>query len=163
MRLWDKNWKFATGESQWDQDSVSFSRLKGTLRGLHFQYKPREQAKYVVLLEGRIMDIAVDLRLNSSTFGKWFACEMEASMPRALFIPPGFAHGFVTRSDNCLILYKMDAPYDPNLESGIVWDDPDLNIDWGITDPIISDRDRSFGTFSLVSQEINRRYKNEQG
>lgn len=162
-RLWDIQWEFCTDDLQWNQDSISYSRQKGTLRGLHFQHKPREQAKYVVLLEGKITDIAVDLRLDSPTFGNWVACEMDAAIPKALFIPPGFAHGFVTRSDNCLILYKMDAPYDPNLESGIVWNDPDLNIDWGITDPIISDRDRSFGTFSVVTQEVNRRYKNEQG
>lgn len=163
MRLWDQEWKFTADSRQWDQDSISYSHLKGTLRGLHFQYKPHEQAKYVVLLEGKITDIAVDLRLDSPTFGNWFACELDSGMPRALFIPRGFAHGFVTRSDKCTVLYKMDAPYDPSLESGIVWNDTDLNIDWGITDPIMSDRDRGFGTFSLVSQELNRRYQNEQG
>ena len=162
-RLWDIQWRFTTANSEWDQDSISHSRSKGTLRGLHFQFKPREQVKYVILLEGRITDIAVDLRLDSPTFGNWFACELDSAMPMALFIPKGFAHGFVTRSDNCLVMYKMDAPYDPTLESGIVWNDPDLNINWGITDPIISDRDRGFGTFSQASQELNRRYQNGQG
>ena len=156
-RLWDIQWRVSAEDIQWNQDSISYSRPKGTLRGLHFQFKPREQAKYVVVLEGRITDIVVDLKLNSPTFGSWFACELDAAIPRALFIPRGFAHGFVTRSDNCVVLYKMDAPYDPSLESGIVWNAPDLNIDWGITDPIVSDRDRGFGSFSQVSQELYRR------
>ncbi len=124
---------------QFVQDNMSFSR-RGVLRGLHFQKPPAEQGKLVRVAKGRIRDVAVDLRRNSPTFGRWVMVELREGDGRALWIPPGFAHGFYAQEDS-IVLYKVTAYYSPALDAGIRWNDPDIAIDWGVENPILSDRD----------------------
>ncbi len=122
------------------QDNVSFSTY-GVLRGLHFQLPPKDQGKLVSCLLGEILDVAVDIRKDSPSYGKWVAEHLSAENHRMLWFPAGFAHGFVVLSETALVVYKVTAPYTPELDRGIRWDDPDLAIDWQIENPIISSKD----------------------
>jgi dTDP-4-dehydrorhamnose 3,5-epimerase len=124
------------------QDNESKSS-KGVIRGLHYQLKPSQQSKLVRVVEGRIFDVALDLRRDSATFGKWFGIGLDSESKEQLFIPGGFAHGFSVLSDSAIILYKVDALYDKNSERGISVMDPELAIDWhlGNADPVISEKD----------------------
>ncbi len=126
------------------QDNQSLSVHAGTVRGLHFQVPPAPQAKLVRVLRGRIMDIAVDLRAGSPTFGRHVAAELSAENGLMFYIPVGFAHGFATQEANTEVAYKVSALYAPGCDKGIAWNDPALGIDWGI-DPgeaRLSDKDR---------------------
>ncbi len=127
------------------QDNHSFSRAVGTLRGLHFQRPPKAQTKLVQVLTGRILDVAVDLRKGSATFGRHVAVELSAENGRQLYIPRGFAHGFITRCADTMIGYKVDNDYAADLEGGIIWSDPALEINWGgdLGPIVISDKDRT--------------------
>jgi len=121
----------------------NFSRSKyGVLRGLHFQ-KTRPQGKLVTCLNGQILDVVVDLRKDSVTYGQSFSCILESEKKTQLWIPPGFAHGFIVLSETADFFYKCTDYYSPEDETGILWNDPDLNIDWLIDHPIISDKDLS--------------------
>ncbi len=122
------------------QDNISFSQ-KGVLRGLHFQHPPKAQGKLVTCLRGRIFDVAVDLRKGSPTFAKWVAVELSHENHALLYIPPGFAHGFQVLSEEALVCYKCTAEYAPELDSGILWNDPELAIDWPIKEPLLSPKD----------------------
>lgn len=126
------------------QDNHSLSVEKGVLRGLHYQLPPVAQDKLIRVVRGSIVDVAVDIRRNSPTFGKHVAAVVSADNWRQVYIPAGFAHGFVTLEPNTEVLYKVTAPYSPGHERGIRWNDPALGIDWGIPDSeaILSDRDR---------------------
>ncbi len=130
------------------QDNVSFSR-KGVLRGLHFQKPPGEQGKLIRVMKGRIRDVAVDLRKESPTFGKWVMMELREGDGRALWIPPGFAHGFYAEEDS-IVLYKVTHYFVPELDAGIRWNDPDIGIDWGIDEPILSEKDRRLPLLSEI-------------
>jgi dTDP-4-dehydrorhamnose 3,5-epimerase len=121
------------------QDNLSFS-VKGTLRGLHFQIT-RPQAKIVQVFNGAIYDVAVDIRPDSPTFGRWAGVHLSGDNHRQLFISPGFAHGFCVLSDTALFSYKCSDYYAPADEGGILWNDPDLTIDWPVADPILSPKD----------------------
>jgi len=125
------------------QDNHSRSKY-GVLRGLHFQ-RGKGQAKLLRCLKGSIFDVAVDLRRDSTTFGQWFGVELSEDNFKMLMIPGEFAHGFVTLSDEIDLLYKCDDFYNKEMESGIMWDDRDINIDWPIPDEdiIVSDRDKT--------------------
>ncbi len=128
------------------QDNVSFSAKKGTLRGLHWQNAPIAQAKLVSCQKGTIIDVAVDLRKDSPTYKQWVSVELSENNKRQFFIPRGFAHGFLTLSDDVLFTYKVDNYYSKECDRGIRYNDPDINVDWGslldgIT-PILSDKDR---------------------
>ena len=114
------------------QDNLSFSAAAGTVRGLHFQTEPFAQHKLVHVLHGRILDVAVDIRKHSPTFGKHVSTELSAKNGRALLVPAGFAHGFITREPNTLLAYKVTDFYAPDHDHGIFWADPQLGIDWGI-------------------------------
>jgi dTDP-4-dehydrorhamnose 3,5-epimerase len=126
------------------QDNQSLSRRAGTVRGLHFQAPPHAQAKLVRVLRGRILDVAVDLRDGSPSFGRHVTVELAAEDARMLYIPVGFAHGFATRAPDTEVAYKASAPYAPGADRGLAWDDPTLGIDWGVgpQDAILSDKDR---------------------
>lgn len=122
------------------QDNYSQSK-KGCIRGLHYQLDPKAQGKLVRVLKGRIMDVAVDVRRNSPTFLKKITVELSDENNKMLYIPTGFAHGFVALSDDVRFLYKCTAEYSKDHERGIRFDDPDIGIDWGIEEPIISKKD----------------------
>ena len=123
------------------QDNQSLSKLKGTLRGIHFQKAPMEQAKLVRCARGSLMDFAVDLRPDSPMYKQWISIELSADNKKQLFIPHGIGHAFVTLTDNTEIIYKADNYYSKEHDAVILWSDPELSIDWGIADPILSDKD----------------------
>lgn len=127
------------------QDNHSFSIAAGTIRGLHFQSPPYAQAKLVRCLAGAIWDVAVDLRAGSPTYGCWVGTELTAVGGEQLYIPDGFAHGFVTLTDNVEVAYKASGYYAPECDGGVAWDDPDIAIDWPLdgVQPILSDKDRA--------------------
>ncbi len=124
------------------QDNVSFS-VQNTLRGLHYQY-PRSQAKLVQVFQGEIYDVAVDIRRGSPTFGAWVGVYLSATNNRQLYIPKGFAHGFAVVSDTALFTYKCSDFYSPETEGGIMWNDPDLDIDWPVENPLLSLKDQKY-------------------
>ncbi len=124
------------------QDNISFS-VKGTLRGLHYQLPPDEQGKLVRVTQGAVFDVAVDIRRGSPTFGRWFGRELSEENKTAMYIPPGFAHGFYVITDTAQFTYKCTAYYCPKTERGIFWNDPAIGIEWPLsTEPIISTKDR---------------------
>lgn len=126
------------------QCNVSFNRLRGTLRGLHYQSKPHAEAKLVRCTQGAIWDVAVDLREGSATRNKWYGVELSAQTRRALYVPEGFAHGFQTLTGDAEVLYLMSEFYHPESARGARWDDPAFGIRWPIEQPLMSDRDRAF-------------------
>ena len=121
------------------QDNLSSSK-RGVLRGLHYQH-PHAQGKLVTVIEGEIYDAVVDIRRNSPTFGKWFGVTLSEQNHLQLYIPPGFAHGFCVTSDHARVLYKCTDLYSPDCEHTILWNDPEIGIDWPVTEPVISDKD----------------------
>lgn len=125
------------------QDNQSFSSIKGTLRGLHYQLEPKAQTKLVRCSRGAIYDVAVDIRIGSPTFGKWFGIELSAENKKQLFIPKGFAHGFMTLSNHVEVQYKVDELYAPDCDRGILWNDPAIGIVWPLhITPILSEKDK---------------------
>lgn len=124
------------------QDSHSFSEKKGTLRGLHFQKGSSSQAKLVRCVRGAVLDVAVDLRKNSKTYKKWVGCVLSEENKKQFLIPRGFAHGFLTLTDNVEFVYKADNYYDPQADRNIIWNDEEINVDWGIENPILSEKDK---------------------
>ena len=124
------------------QDNHSMSAKVGTLRGLHFQTPPHAQDKLVRCSKGAILDVAVDIRRGSPTYGKWTAVELTEANGKQLLVPKGFLHGFVTRSENTEVQYKCTDVYAPDCDGGIRWDDAEIGIDWGLTgDPVLSAKD----------------------
>ena len=123
------------------QDNESESH-KNVLRGLHFQLPPHAQSKLIRVIKGSILDIAVDLRKESSTYGKYFKHILSGENKKQLYIPVGFAHGFLSLEDNTILNYKCSDYYNANAEASILWNDPDLAIDWGIDNPILAEKDR---------------------
>lgn len=142
METWSKA-KFETAGLHFDfvQDNQSFSAHKGTLRGLHYQLNPMAQAKLVRCTRGELLDVAVDIRKNSPQFGKWTSAILSAENKRQLLIPRGFAHGFITLTDNVEVQYKTDNFYAPQCEGNIRWNDPQIGIDWKIEPTILADKD----------------------
>ncbi|MEA4902165.1 dTDP-4-dehydrorhamnose 3,5-epimerase [Desulfitobacterium sp.] len=124
------------------QDNQSYSAQKGTLRGLHFQNSSASQAKLVRCGRGSVLDVAVDLRKGSPTYKKWVAIELSSENKRQLLIPRGFAHAFLTLTNNVEFLYKADNYYCPEAERNIIWNDEEINIAWGIENPILSEKDK---------------------
>ncbi|MBQ3222110.1 MAG: dTDP-4-dehydrorhamnose 3,5-epimerase, partial [Clostridia bacterium] len=125
------------------QDNQSFTAQKGTLRGLHFQNDPMAQAKLVRCGRGAVLDVAVDIRKGSPNYMKWVAVELSAENKRMLFIPRGFAHGFVTLTDDVEFIYKVDNLYSKENDRGIRFDDPAIGVEWGVETPILSQKDTS--------------------
>jgi len=125
------------------QDNHSYSAQKGVLRGIHFQNNPAAQAKLVRCVRGAVLDVAVDLRKDSSTYKQWVGVELSADNKRQLLIPRGFGHGFVTLTDDVEFLYKADNFYNSNADRSIKYNDPELVIDWGVANPIVSEKDNN--------------------
>ncbi|GIN59425.1 dTDP-4-dehydrorhamnose 3,5-epimerase [Lederbergia ruris] len=124
------------------QDNQSFSATKGTLRGLHYQMNPKAQTKLVRCMKGVIFDVAVDIRKESRTYGKWFGIELSAENKKQLLIPKGFAHGFMTLTNDVEVQYKVDEIYSPENERGILWNDPEIAVEWPIdVKPVLSAKD----------------------
>ena len=122
--------------------------IRGVVRGLHFQRPPFEQTKLVRCVSGKILDVAVDLRTNSKTYGKSFSIELSSENNKQLFVPKGFAHGFQVLSETAIVNYKVDNFYNPKSDSGIIWNDKDLSIDWNLDlKPILSDKDLKLISF----------------
>ncbi|RVT94959.1 dTDP-4-dehydrorhamnose 3,5-epimerase [Sphingomonas crocodyli] len=145
MESWREDRLAAAGvDCRFVQDNHSFSATVGTLRGVHFQTPPHAQAKLIRCTRGAVIDVAVDLRRGSPTYGRHVAIELSAENGRQMFIPVGFGHGFVTITPDCELLYKCSAYYAPEADAGLRWDCPDLAIDWGLNgrEPTLSDRDR---------------------
>lgn len=134
------------------QDNVVYSRQR-VLRGLHFQ-EPHPQGKYVTAVFGSIYDVAVDLRPGSATFGRWIAQELHARNGAAIYIPPGFAHGYQVLSPEAVVLYKCTEYYQPECDRAIAWNDAELNISWPLPDPILSDKDRNAPSFRSVCEQL---------
>jgi dTDP-4-dehydrorhamnose 3,5-epimerase len=139
------------------QDNHSCS-AKGTLRGLHYQLKC-PQAKLCRVVEGEALDVAVDIRLGSPTFGKWASVTLSGKTHNLIYVPAGFAHGFLALTERVQFLYKCSDFYDRDDEHGVLWSDPDLNISWGVTSPIVSEKDLKFPKLSQVPREFLPLYK----
>ncbi|MCB8823449.1 dTDP-4-dehydrorhamnose 3,5-epimerase family protein [Microvirga rosea] len=129
------------------QCSLSSNTRRGTLRGMHFQVAPLEEAKLVRATKGRIFDVAVDLRPGSESYLKWCYVELDARKANAIYIPPGCAHGFITLEDDCEVFYQISVEHDPSLARGVRWDDPLFAIDWPIRPNVISARDATYPDF----------------
>ncbi|HEX8348330.1 MAG TPA: dTDP-4-dehydrorhamnose 3,5-epimerase [Hymenobacter sp.] len=134
-------------EGNWVQDNQSRSD-RGVLRGLHFQLPPHAQAKLVRVATGRVLDVIVDLRKASPTFGQHLTVELDSTRCNMLYVPVGFAHGFTALEDNTLFLYKCTDYYAPHAEGGILWSDPQLAINWGLDSPVVSPKDQVLPTLS---------------
>lgn len=132
----------------WKQENHSRSERAGTIRGLHFQLPPFAETKLVRCIRGAVLDVFVDLRLNSPTFGKWDGLELSETNKKMVLIPRGFAHGFCTLSPESEVLYKVDNVYNREHEGGLLWNDPDLGIEWPqVSSPILSEKDQRNMTF----------------
>lgn len=138
--------KEAGVDLEWVQDNHSFSASRGVVRGLHFQRHPRAQAKLLRVIRGAVLDVAVDLRRNSPTYGKHVAVELSEANWTQIYVPIGFAHGFCTLTEGAEVLYKVSAEYGPSEEGGLLWNDPDLGIDWPVDEreAILTERDRTW-------------------
>jgi dTDP-4-dehydrorhamnose 3,5-epimerase len=131
------------------QANVSRSSA-GVLRGLHFQRPPAGVAKLVSVAQGRIFDVAADVREDSPTLGRWVGAELSAADGRSLFVPEGFAHGFLALEDDTVVTYLMTGEFSPEHDTGVRWDDPDLGIDWPLAAPILSEKDRALPTLRQI-------------
>lgn len=130
------------------QSNISYNKRKGTLRGMHYQVAPHEEAKLVSCFRGAIYDVIIDLRLNSPTYCKWLAVELSAQNYISFYIPKGFAHGFQTLAPDTIVFYQMSEFYHPESAGGIRWDDPAFLIDWPSDNQIIDDKDKTYPLFN---------------
>lgn len=135
------------------QDNQSLSQ-KGVLRGLHFQNPPYAQAKLVRVIKGSVLDVAVDIRKDSPTYGQSFSVELTEQNKKMLYIPEGFAHGFLTLEDNTIFSYKCSETYHPEAEEAILWSDKDLDINWNVEHPMVSDKDEKAQAFRAFKSQF---------
>ena len=135
------------------QDNHASSSQKNIIRGLHYQLE-YPQGKLIRCIQGEILDVAVDIRKSSSTFGKWVGEILSSENAKQMYIPPGFAHGYMVRSEHAEIEYKCTEIYHPEDEYGIFWNDPEINIDWGIQNPILSDKDMKQPLLKDIKEDI---------
>lgn len=143
MESWNKKKMLEAGlDYDFVQDNHSKSTVKGTLRGIHFQKGDIAQAKLVRCVKGSVLDVAVDLRRNSPTFKQWVGVELSEENKKQLLIPRGFGHGFVTLTDDVEFLYKADNYYAPEADAGVRWNDPEIGVEWGIENPVLSEKDK---------------------
>jgi dTDP-4-dehydrorhamnose 3,5-epimerase len=139
------------------QDNQSYSAVKGTLRGLHFQTDPRSQTKLLRCTRGEILDVAVDLRRGSPTYKKWVSVKLTAENKKQFLMPKGMAHGFVTLTDDVEVQYKVDDYYAPECDRSVRFDDPEIGVDWGVKDPVLSQKDLKAPL--LKDSDVNFTYK----
>ena len=154
-RSWDRKEFEKRGlNSELVQCNISFNKIKGTIRGLHFQKKPHEEAKFVRCVKGKVYEVFVDLRKNSETFLKWSGIELDSKGFTCLYVPEGFALGFQTLEDNTELSYQMSEWYKPEFSQGIIWDDKKLGINWPITMSTISEKDLSLPNLEQVLNKL---------
>ena len=155
MESWSKR-KFEEAGLFYDfvQDNHSSSTVKGTVRGIHFQKGKWCQAKLVRCTRGAVLDIAVDLRKSSSTYKQWISVELSEDNKKQIMVPRGFGHAFVTLTDHVEFMYKADNYYAPKSEGGIRWNDPDIGVEWGVTDPVLSAKDKINPFFNDIKDEL---------
>lgn len=139
------------------QDNVSFS-AKGIVRGLHFQY-PHAQGKLVQVLSGEVFDVAVDIRVGSPTFGQWVGARLSDGNHKQMYVPPGFAHGFCVVSETVIFSYKCTDYYSPSAEGGIIWNDPDIGIDWPVDKPVFSGKDSEYPKLKDIAKDKLPKYE----
>lgn len=132
---------------EYAQSSISRNKKTGTLRGMHFQQSPNEEVKVVSCIGGAIYDVIVDIRPNSPTYCQWFGVELSENGNRCLYVPEGFAHGFITLTDNANVHYQISTPYAPESASGLRWNDAAFSIEWPIKPKVMSEKDRSYPDF----------------
>ena len=155
MRTYDaKIFKDYGVEREWVQSNHSRSEEKGTIRGMHFQLAPYAEAKLVRAIKGAIVDVFVDIRKGSDTFGQWGSIELSEENKKMIYIPRGFAHGFCTLTDISEIVYMVDSVYNPENERGIIWNDTTLNIVWPAENPILSKKDSGNLTFNEFVEKV---------
>jgi dTDP-4-dehydrorhamnose 3,5-epimerase len=148
IETWHKRDFAAAGlDVEFVQDDHSRS-LRNVVRGLHYQDMTAPMGKLVRCTVGSVFDVAVDLRSSSATFGRWFGIELDAENKRQLYVPVGFAHGFAALSESAEIQYKQTGFYTPEAEGAVLWNDPDVAVDWPVSDPLLSDRDRRAASFA---------------
>ena len=156
MRTYDKKiFNENNIDRQWLQENHSRSEKKGTIRGLHFQMPPCCETKLIRCVKGSVLDVFVDVRLNSDTFGKWDSVVLSEENKKMAFIPKGFAHGFCSLTDVSEVVYKVDNIYKPENEIGIIWNDYDININWNIENPVLSEKDKK----NITLKEFVEKYK----
>jgi dTDP-4-dehydrorhamnose 3,5-epimerase len=144
-RTWDQKKFDKIGlNSKLSQCSISFNKEAGTLRGMHYQEKPYQEAKIVRCTKGKIFDVIIDLRKNSKTLMNWFGVELSSQNYKILYVPEGFAHGFQTLEDDTEVFYQISKEYMPEFARGKLWNDPKFNISWPIKSPIISEKDEQW-------------------
>ena len=155
MESWSKR-KFEEVGLFYDfvQDNHSSSTVKGTVRGIHFQKGKWCQAKLVRCTRGAVLDIAVDLRKSSSTYKQWISVELSEDNKKQIMVPRGFGHAFVTLTDHVEFMYKADNYYAPESEGGIRWNDPDIGVEWGVADPVLSAKDKINPFFKDIKDEL---------
>jgi dTDP-4-dehydrorhamnose 3,5-epimerase len=151
METWNKQrYEEAGITGNFVQDNLSYSSY-GVLRGLHFQ-NPNAQGKLVYVIEGEVFDVAVDIRVGSPKFGQWVGVTLSSENKRQFYVPEGFAHGFCVTSETALFAYKCTDIYNPSAEGGILWNDPDIGIEWPIVNPILSDKDKNNQQLSKIDK-----------
>lgn len=157
METWQQERYEAIGiKEKFVQDNLSFSS-RGVLRGLHYQ-NPNAQGKLVSVVQGEVFDVAVDIRVGSPTLGQWVGVNLSGENHRQLWVPPGFAHGFCVLSDTAYFTYKCTDVYTPSAEGGIMWNDPDIGIEWPIEDALLSEKDKVYPRLMDVPVEKLPRY-----
>lgn len=157
MRIYDESIFASYGiNRRWIQENQSVTIHKGTIRGLHFQYSPSTEAKLVRVAAGAVLDVFVDLRKESPTFGEWDSIELSEDNRAMIYIPRGFAHGFCTLCDHCAVQYKVDSKFSPEEDSGIRWNDPFVAVKWPTDTPILSDKDKNLPTLDMFLSQNKR-------
>ncbi len=158
LETWSrKRYEDAGIRERFVQDNVSFSS-KAVLRGLHFQY-PQSQGKLIQVLSGEVFDVAVDIRVGSPAFGGWVSATLSQSNHKQMYVPPGFAHGFCVLSETAIFSYKCTDYYSPSGEFGVAWNDPDLGIDWPITEPVLSKKDAGYPLLRDIPRQKLPKYE----
>ena len=135
------DWRAAGVDIAFMQDNLVCNASRGTLRGMHWQHEPHAQAKAVQCVRGALLDVVAEVRPESPLFGRWISVELKAGEGESLFVPAGYAHGYVTTEDDTIVLYKVDKPWVPGSEASCRWNDPTLNINWRCENPILSEKD----------------------
>lgn len=160
METWQQERYEAIGiKEKFLQDNLSFS-ARGVLRGLHYQH-PHSQGKLVSVVQGEVFDVAVDIRVGSPTFGQWVGVNLSGQNHRQLWVPSGFAHGFCVVSDTAYFTYKCTDVYTPQAEGGIIWNDPDIGIEWPTANVLLSDKDKVYCRLKEVSTDRLPKYPHE--